>query len=215
MDLADRTGFTDGWRGDVGQAAWNLRLPPSGTLQAFDVGEACADRVATIALGPRVADLLCPMPIGPRPRWGGSMRRRCWSGSPDATSRWTSSRSTCPAKPPPSSWGRCLGSGDHGRRSHRRTRSARRRRGAAAARGGRVIAGRAAAGRPPGTEIARRSSGRLVSARVDPWGTAPTRRAPRPSLGRRPRPGRPRPRAAAPRCPTRRSARPTPARSRR
>lgn len=55
MDLADRTGFTDGWRGDVGQAAWNLRLPPSGTLQAFDVGEACADRVATIALGPRVA----------------------------------------------------------------------------------------------------------------------------------------------------------------
>jgi len=55
MDLGDRTGFTDGWRGDVGQSAWNLRLPPTGTLQAFDVGETCADRVATIALGPRVA----------------------------------------------------------------------------------------------------------------------------------------------------------------
>jgi hypothetical protein len=65
MDLADRTGFTDGWRGGVGETASNLRLPPSGTLQAFDLGDACADRVATIALSPRAAHPALPDADGP------------------------------------------------------------------------------------------------------------------------------------------------------
>jgi len=60
MDLADRTGFTDGWRGETGQAATNLLLPPEGALQAFDVGDTCGDRVATIALTPRVAHPALP-----------------------------------------------------------------------------------------------------------------------------------------------------------
>jgi hypothetical protein len=65
MDLADRTGFTDGWRGEIGQAASNLQLPPSGTSQAFDVGTGCDDRVATIALSPRVARPALPDADGP------------------------------------------------------------------------------------------------------------------------------------------------------
>jgi hypothetical protein len=55
MDLADRTGFTDGWRGETGQTAGNIVLPPEGALQAFDVGTTCDERAATIALNPRVA----------------------------------------------------------------------------------------------------------------------------------------------------------------
>ena len=52
MDLVDRTGFSDGWRGEIGQEASNVRIPPSGRLLAFDVGTGCADRVATFGLGP-------------------------------------------------------------------------------------------------------------------------------------------------------------------
>jgi hypothetical protein len=55
MDLADRTGFTDGWRGEIGQEASNLRLPPSGDARAFDVGADCGDRAAMIALNDRIA----------------------------------------------------------------------------------------------------------------------------------------------------------------
>jgi hypothetical protein len=55
MDLADRTGFTDGWRGESGQEASNLRLAPSGRLMAIDEGSGCADRRAMIVLSPKVA----------------------------------------------------------------------------------------------------------------------------------------------------------------
>jgi WD40-like Beta Propeller Repeat len=55
MDLADRTGFTDGWRGDQGQEASNLHLAPTGRLMAVDEGSGCADRTATIVLSPTVA----------------------------------------------------------------------------------------------------------------------------------------------------------------
>lgn len=55
MDLADRTGFTDGWRGESGQEATNLHLAPSGTLMAIDEGSGCADRRAMIVLSPKVA----------------------------------------------------------------------------------------------------------------------------------------------------------------
>ena len=55
MDLADRTGFTDGWRGERGQEASNLHVAPSGTLMAIDEGSGCADRRAMIVLSPKVA----------------------------------------------------------------------------------------------------------------------------------------------------------------
>ncbi len=55
MDLADRTGFTDGWRGDQGQEASNLHLAPTGRLMAFDQGGGCTDRTATIVLSPTAA----------------------------------------------------------------------------------------------------------------------------------------------------------------
>jgi hypothetical protein len=75
MDLADRTGFTDGWRGDPGQTAGTLLLPPGGAMQAFDVGATCDDRTATIALSPRVA----------RPALPGSGRPTTSLGWLDAT----------------------------------------------------------------------------------------------------------------------------------
>ena len=55
MDLADRTGFSDGWRGESGQEASNLHLAPSGRRMAFDEGSSCADRSAQLVLSPRVA----------------------------------------------------------------------------------------------------------------------------------------------------------------
>jgi WD40-like Beta Propeller Repeat len=75
MDLADRTGFTDGWRGEAGQNAGNIVLPPEGALQAFDTGTTCDDRTATIALSPRVA----------RPALPGSDRPTTSLGWLDAT----------------------------------------------------------------------------------------------------------------------------------
>ncbi|HJR96552.1 MAG TPA: hypothetical protein VJ979_01435 [Actinomycetota bacterium] len=53
MALDRRTGFTDGWRGDGLQAS-NLSIAPRGRSTAIDVGTGCADRTATIVLGPRV-----------------------------------------------------------------------------------------------------------------------------------------------------------------
>jgi len=53
MALDRRTGFTDGWRGD-GQQASNLSIAPGGRSTAIDLGTGCADRTATIVLGPRV-----------------------------------------------------------------------------------------------------------------------------------------------------------------
>jgi hypothetical protein len=55
MELADRTGFSDDWRGATGQEASNLHLPPSGGLMAIDEGSGCDDRRATIVLSPTVA----------------------------------------------------------------------------------------------------------------------------------------------------------------
>jgi hypothetical protein len=55
MDLADRTGFTDGWRGESGMEISNLLLAHQGRLMAFDEGSGCDDRTATIVLSPRVA----------------------------------------------------------------------------------------------------------------------------------------------------------------
>ena len=51
MDLADRTGFADGWRGEDGEQATNLLLAPSGRAVAIDRGSGCDDRAATIVLG--------------------------------------------------------------------------------------------------------------------------------------------------------------------
>lgn len=58
MDLADRTGFADGWRGELGQQVSNLVLAPAGRLMAFDAldeGNGCTDRTATIVLSPSTA----------------------------------------------------------------------------------------------------------------------------------------------------------------
>jgi len=55
MDLTDRTGFDDGWRGEIGEDATNLHVGPDGNLMALDVGTSCADRRATAVLSPTVA----------------------------------------------------------------------------------------------------------------------------------------------------------------
>ena len=55
MALDDRTGFTDGWRGEPEQQVSNLQLAPRGRLMAIDEGAGCDDRSATIVLSPRVA----------------------------------------------------------------------------------------------------------------------------------------------------------------
>jgi hypothetical protein len=60
MELADRTGFSDGWRGEPGQEASNLHLPPSGGLMAIDEGSGCDDRRAMIVLSPAVAKPVLP-----------------------------------------------------------------------------------------------------------------------------------------------------------
>jgi hypothetical protein len=58
MDLADRSGFTDGWRGDVGQLATDLRLAPVGNASTVNEGEGCADRRALAVQGSRAEPLL-------------------------------------------------------------------------------------------------------------------------------------------------------------
>lgn len=55
MALDDRTGFTDGWRGEPEQQVSNLQLAPRGRLMAIDEGAGCDDRSATIVLSPSVA----------------------------------------------------------------------------------------------------------------------------------------------------------------
>jgi hypothetical protein len=65
MDLADRTGFENGWRGEIGEEATNLHVGPDGELMAFDVGASCADRTATVALSRRVARPALPGVAGP------------------------------------------------------------------------------------------------------------------------------------------------------
>jgi WD40-like Beta Propeller Repeat len=65
MDLADRTGFTDGWRGEIGQRASNLHVAPSGRLMAIDEGSGCEDREAMFVLSPRVVRPALPDASGP------------------------------------------------------------------------------------------------------------------------------------------------------
>lgn len=65
MDLADRTGFADGWRGEIGQRASNLHVAPSGRLMAIDEGSGCEDREAMFVLSPRVVRPALPDASGP------------------------------------------------------------------------------------------------------------------------------------------------------
>jgi hypothetical protein len=58
MDLADRSGFTNGWRGEVGQFATGLRLAPVGDAITVNEGEACEDRRALVVEGSRSERLL-------------------------------------------------------------------------------------------------------------------------------------------------------------
>jgi len=58
MDLADRSGFTNGWRGEVGQFATGLRLAPAGDASTLNEGEACEDRRALVVEGSRAEPLL-------------------------------------------------------------------------------------------------------------------------------------------------------------
>ncbi len=97
MDLAERTGFADGWRGEDGQEASNLHLAPSGRLMAIrrrnqlrgpdgdaraqpQGGKAGPSRQLRAQHGPRVARSVDG--VGGR--------------SADAMSRSTSARSTLP-----------------------------------------------------------------------------------------------------------------------
>lgn len=58
MDLADRSGFTDGWRGDVGQVAGDLHLAPVGDASTVNEGEGCESRRALVVKGSRADPLL-------------------------------------------------------------------------------------------------------------------------------------------------------------
>jgi hypothetical protein len=51
MDLADRSGFTDTWRGPEGTVADDLRLSPDGRLLSVNTGPNCDDRQALIVAG--------------------------------------------------------------------------------------------------------------------------------------------------------------------
>jgi hypothetical protein len=58
MDLADRSGFTNGWRGESGQRVGGLRLAPVGDAITVNDGEACEDRRALVVQGSRAEPLL-------------------------------------------------------------------------------------------------------------------------------------------------------------
>ena len=58
MDLADRSGFTNGWRGKVGQFAADLRLAPVGDASTVNEGEDCESRRALVVEGSRAEPLL-------------------------------------------------------------------------------------------------------------------------------------------------------------
>jgi hypothetical protein len=59
MDLADRSGFSNGWRGDVGQHVAGLLLAPVGNASTVTAGASCEDRRAVAVQG-RTADPLLP-----------------------------------------------------------------------------------------------------------------------------------------------------------
>lgn len=51
MDLAERSGFTDTWRGPEGTVADDLRLAPDGRLLSVNTGAVCAERQAMVVAG--------------------------------------------------------------------------------------------------------------------------------------------------------------------
>ena len=55
MDLADRSGFGDGWRGEVGRYADDLLLAPHGRLKSLEAGTACEERRALVLTGESVS----------------------------------------------------------------------------------------------------------------------------------------------------------------
>jgi hypothetical protein len=59
MDLADRSGFSNGWRGDIGQLVGEIRLAPVGDASTVNEGDACASRRALAVQG-RTAEPLLP-----------------------------------------------------------------------------------------------------------------------------------------------------------
>jgi hypothetical protein len=58
MDLADRSGFSNGWRGDVGQLAGGLKLAPIGDARTVNEGETCGSSRALLVRGSRADPLL-------------------------------------------------------------------------------------------------------------------------------------------------------------
>jgi len=58
MDLADRSGFTDTWRGSEGMVADDLRLAPAGRLLSVNLGATCEEREAMVIAGPAASPAL-------------------------------------------------------------------------------------------------------------------------------------------------------------
>jgi hypothetical protein len=58
MDLSDRGGFTDTWRGLDGTTADDLRLAPDGRLMSVNSGEECLERQALVVAGRRASPAL-------------------------------------------------------------------------------------------------------------------------------------------------------------
>jgi hypothetical protein len=58
MDLADRSGFTNGWRGDVGQQVGGLKLAPVGDASTVNEGGSCETSRALVVQGSRAEPLL-------------------------------------------------------------------------------------------------------------------------------------------------------------
>jgi hypothetical protein len=58
MDLADRNGFTNGWRGEVGQQVGDLKLAPVGDASTVNEGGSCESSRALVVQGSRAEPLL-------------------------------------------------------------------------------------------------------------------------------------------------------------
>lgn len=58
MDLADRSGFASGWRGEAGLHAEDLLLAPTGALKSVNAGAACEKRQALFLSGAAVSPAL-------------------------------------------------------------------------------------------------------------------------------------------------------------
>lgn len=58
MDLADRSGFTNGWQGEVGQEVGDLRLAPIGDVHTVNEGASCESSRAMVVAGNEARPLL-------------------------------------------------------------------------------------------------------------------------------------------------------------